>query len=884
MSEEFDATAGQGLSSDETLAGTLASPSRVQAGVEIDRGATIGRYVVLSKLGAGAMGVVLAAYDPELDRKVALKLLRAAGDDKARSRLQREAQALAKLDHRNVVGVHDVGIHDEQLFVAMEFVEGRTLGAWMRALPSSGRPPPWREVVRVFTEAGRGLAAAHEAGLVHRDFKPENVMISSDGRVRVMDFGLARVIGEDSPAEPRAPEQHGPLLSTLTQTGALLGTPAYMASEQFQGLPADAHSDQFGFCVALYEALYGQRPFLGKSLAELIHALESERIEPAPRETNVPSWLRKVVVRGLAKSRAQRWPSMQALLDALADDPAVRRRKWWVAAGVVALLALATWAVLTAVQRDAATCTDMADKLAGTWDAARRDEVQAALLGTSLGHAGDTWERVAARLDDYADAWVAARVDACEATHRGEQSGELLDRRMACLDEHLGRLRATVDELAQADATLLGRAVQMVSSLPAIERCADASTLMAKVAPPEDPSVRERVAELDEQLLVARAKYDAGRYDAALVLVDAVSLDANELGYEPLQARAWLLQATLQTSTGNYAAAVATFERAYAAALAQRMADESAQAAAWLVYVVGYDLGRPEDGRRWAIDAEPLSRADGSEAARASYFESMSAVAEIEGKLGEARDHQARALALLEAVHGPNHLKLAALLNNAGIVADLQGELVQARHYYQRALSIREREQGKGHPLVGNTLANLAGISYLEDKFVEARRDYERAIEIQEAALGPEHPHVADALNGLGAVARAEGKLDEARRLYLRALPILERAQGPEHPDVTNVVSNLGTLAVVEGKFDEAVPYLERSLSSRVAQAAGPAPLAEARFALAGALWSASAEAGGDRLRARELAEQARSGYAELGEASAEPLREVEVWLAQTQE
>jgi tetratricopeptide (TPR) repeat protein/predicted Ser/Thr protein kinase len=880
VSDEVDGSSGEFLATDETLSGTLAHASRAPVGAAIDRGAAIGRYVVLSKLGAGAMGVVLAAYDPELDRKVALKLLRAAGDDKARARLQREAQALAKLDHHNVVAVHDVGVHDEQLFVAMEFVEGQTLGAWMR---SSKRPHPWPEVVRVFAEAGRGLAAAHGAGLVHRDFKPDNVMISSDGRVRVMDFGLARAIGEDPGAEAPAPEQHNPVRLGLTQTGALLGTPAYMAPEQFVGVPADAHSDQFGFCVALYEALYGQRPFRGSTLGELIYAIESERIE-SPWDTSVPSWLRKVVLRGVAKTPAQRWPSMQALLEALTDDPAVRRRKWWAVAAVVGLLGGAAWALFAAVQREAQTCTGMDDKLVGSWDVARRAEVEAALLGTSLGHARDTWERVAWRLDDYADAWVAARVDACEASHRGEQSGELLDRRMACLDDRLRQLQATVDELAHADATVLGRAVQMVSGLPQVERCADAEALMAEVPPPEDPSVRERVAALDEQLVVAQVKHEAGKYDTALEIVDAVTVEAEALGYEPLQVRAWLLQGSLQISTGEYAAAEATFVRAYDGALAKRMINEAAQASSWLLYVVGYHLGRPADARRWAVDADPLSRATDSNETRSSYFESLSAVAEMEGNFDEAREHEERALALLEAAHGPDHLALASLLNNLGIVADLQGDLAQARHYYERGLAIREREQGPHHPLVGTCLANLAGIAFVEGKLPEARRDFERAVAIQEAALGREHPDLADALNGLGIVARTEGKYDEARRLYLRALPILERAHGLEHPDVGNLVANLGNLAMSQDKIAEAIPYFERTLAIRIASKAGPQLLAEARFALAQALWWASPEAGGDRVRARELAEQAGSNYAELGEASAESLRDVEVWLAKGDE
>ena len=292
-----------------------------------ERGGLIGRYMVISQLGAGAMGIVIAAFDPELDRKVALKLLKVRDDGlvrTARKRLQREAQSLAKLAHPNVVAVHDVGVYAGQLFVAMEFVEGQTLSEWMR---EAVQPRPWQQVLEVFMAAGRGLTAAHENGLIHRDFKPDNVMIGADGRVRVMDFGLAR--GDEAPTG----EERAELIAMktpveqLTRTGALMGTPGYMALEQFEGGTIDARCDQFGFCVALYEALYGERPFEGESIGQLVTALIDGEIKAPPRGTKVPAWLREVVRRGLAKDPQARHPSMQALLDALADDPVTRWRR-----------------------------------------------------------------------------------------------------------------------------------------------------------------------------------------------------------------------------------------------------------------------------------------------------------------------------------------------------------------------------------------------------------------------------------------------------------------------------------------------------------------------------------------------------------------------------
>lgn len=304
-------------------------------------GATVGRYLVVERLGAGAMGVVYAAYDPKLDRKVALKLLRPrAGGDPARrtARLEREAQGLAKLSHPNVVGIFDVGVHDGQVFLAMEFLGGGTLRAWLESLPRRS----WREILAVFVAVGRGLAAAHSEGLIHRDFKPDNVLLDKAGNPKVVDFGLVRLMGErtdgdDSDGHEAGRDPAAP--SGLTRTGAMTGTPAYMAAEQFLGRPVDARTDQFAFCVSLYEALLGERPFAGQTVLQLADAVTTNKLRDAPREAAAPAWLRKVVARGLGSNPDTRWPSMAALIEALGDDPAVRARRRWVSGAIVAVVA-----------------------------------------------------------------------------------------------------------------------------------------------------------------------------------------------------------------------------------------------------------------------------------------------------------------------------------------------------------------------------------------------------------------------------------------------------------------------------------------------------------------------------------------------------------------
>ena len=300
------------------------------------RGAYIGPFLVLGPLGAGGMGVVVSAYDPDLDRKVAIKLLRADGGGEGpaaterRARLVREAQAMAKLSHPNIVTVHQVGTSGDQVFVVMEHIDGGTLRAWLAAKTRS-----WREVREMFERAGRGLAAAHAAGIVHRDLKPENVMVGSDGRVRVTDFGLARA----SPSPSHSGTSPNP---SITAAGALLGTPRYMAPEQHDGKPVDARADQFAFCVALYEALFGTMPFAGNTAAALAAAVRRGQVRD-PKGGECPAWLRRAVLRGLRPEPDERYPGMAELLADLGRDRVVARRRALLAAalGVAAIAGIA---------------------------------------------------------------------------------------------------------------------------------------------------------------------------------------------------------------------------------------------------------------------------------------------------------------------------------------------------------------------------------------------------------------------------------------------------------------------------------------------------------------------------------------------------------------
>ncbi len=526
----------------------------------------IGRFTVLRRLGAGAMGLVYSAYDGELDRKVAIKVLhqRLHGDAQVQSRMLREAQALAKLSHPNVVAIYEVGWFGHTLFLAMEFIEGRTIRQWLREAPRS-----WREVLQVYLDAGRGLAAAHAAGMVHRDLKPDNILVGNDGRVRVVDFGLAR---RSSAEPPRTRE--GPPTSTLsgldltyTVAGSLVGTPAYMPLEQLELGEVDARSDLFSFCVSLYEGLYGKRPFDGADLGSLRAAILSGTLSVTSRD--VPTRVRKVLVRGLAADRKDRPQSMDDLLAQLRAALERPRRIRLAALGTLTIASLAFgFVTASTLQRDTtAVCTGAPARLVDVWDAQVRTDLQRAILDSGLSYAPDTWTRLSARLDDYASAWTAMHAEACLAHHRGEQSAELLDRRMTCLDDRLIELRALVDVLRTAERTAIERAVQSSEALSSLDNCVDSALLMAQ-SPPSSPEVAASAAALRERLARSKAEESAGHYPVAVAQVEAVVTDADTLGYPPVLAAALHRRSSIQERMGEYQAAEASGFAALAAAAA----------------------------------------------------------------------------------------------------------------------------------------------------------------------------------------------------------------------------------------------------------------------------------------------------------------------------
>ncbi|MDC0713501.1 serine/threonine-protein kinase [Stigmatella sp. ncwal1] len=783
-------------------------------------GSTLSRYVVLERIGQGAMGVVYAARDPELDRRVALKVLRPDGRqvEELRRRLLREAQALARLSDPHVIAVHDVGTCGEGVFLTMDLVEGATLAEWLR------QPRSWREVLRVFRDAGRGLAAAHAAGLVHRDFKPANVLVGRDGRVRVTDFGLASSRDEPEPPPGEAArKQEG--CAALTRTGALLGTPAYMAPELMEGRSADALSDQFSFCVALYEALYGVRPFEGRSLEELGQAAREGRVRRAGGATRVPGWVRRVVLRGLRPRPEERFSSMEALLEAVRASRSRHARAWTV--GAVALAGLLGMGVeYEVVHRREAHCRQEVERLGAAWSPGRRERTREAFLATRTPYALSTWEQASTALEAYAARWRTLRAEAClqEDSSLGSPS-----QMAVCLDARLWRLASVAEVLERADAETVQHAQQLVASLEGLAECKEAPVLSLRPQPPE--ALRPRVNAARRKLTEAQARLDAGRYSEGLAVTAALLQEVPGLDYRPLEAEVLVVHGQLQGLEGALKEAEESFYRALWAAEAGRDDEMAARVWIFLIWIVGEQGGRTDDTERVAQHARAAVSRLGQErfpAIASDLSLRLGVMLLNRGLLEQADGEFSRGLVLSRESQGSDSLRTSYFVSSLGRVRSRQGRHAEALALYRQAEDMRERLWGREHPALALNLNNIAIALLALGQREEALAAWHRSLMLLEASRPPEHPSFAAPLTNLAAVQRSLGQLEEARRSLERALVIVEHSKGKDHPRTASVLSELGKVAQDSHRLDEALAYQQEALR-RVQRALGQdTPLAAA--------------------------------------------------------
>ncbi|HMY20329.1 MAG TPA: serine/threonine-protein kinase, partial [Polyangium sp.] len=481
------------------------------------------RYVVLEVIGIGGMGIVYAAYDRRLDRKIALKMLRPSIS--AQDRLVKEAQNLARLSHPNVVVVHDVGQFMGQTYMAMEYVDGLNLRKWKEI-----ERPSAERILDVYLKAARGLAAAHAAGLVHRDVKPENIVLGHDDRVRVVDFGLADV---EHPGEDEA----GVTGSAGASHGKLEGTALYMAPELYRGQVADARSDQFGFCVALHEALFGQHPFRFTRLQELSEAMQLGHFRELPRDRRVDRALRAVLLRGLSADPAARYESVDALCKAL--QHAMQRKRRRIIAAISVFCTVLVCAALVALGRTptpSPPCADSERLLADIWNASKREQLARVFGETKLVYADSAATTVNTALDRFAKRWTDAHAETCRATRvYHEQSEEVMDLRMACLDRRRIEFRIMTERLLTPNAATVEKAAEAAHLLPSPEWC-DKAHVQSEQVPPPNADVAEQVRALQLRLASVETMIRLGHEVEAFQMANQLAEEAEKLQYAPLQA------------------------------------------------------------------------------------------------------------------------------------------------------------------------------------------------------------------------------------------------------------------------------------------------------------------------------------------------------------
>ncbi len=831
LSGDVTDTLYEASSAERTSASTLA------------RGESIARYLLLERVGAGGMGgVVWAAYDPKLDRRIALKLLHPRRTERPseepRARLIREAQAMARLSHPNVIAVHDVGQHDGQVFLAMEFVEGQTLARWLTSNPRRA----WREIVAMFVQAGRGLAAAHRAGLVHRDFKPDNVLIGTDERARVTDFGLARSIEietletdrESSPTRTltNSGAQIGSRSSSshaLTQTGTLLGTPAYMAPEQFGSGRFDERSDQFSFCVALWEALYGQRPFTGRTLAQLSEAVMAGQIVSPPSDARVPGWLERAMRRGLATASGDRWPDIAALLHVLEHDNSRNWRRGALGIGLVSVAVLAAGPILIGPTESEPPrlCSDAEARLVGIWDSDVRNRLEPIVLAATRERGPSEWLRIGVGLHGYAHEWQAMYVDACEATHvRGEQSAELLDRRMQCLDERRESLHAAVELLGAGEQLAIEGASKLIAKLPDIESCANRTYLMSRVPIPSDPALAKRVTEIRSATAAAKARVDVGDLIEPIATLEGLLEQAESLDYPPLRAELLTELAFAQSMHEPAPEVRERLELAVVESIRTGQDTYAARAGAELIYVVGDRLRDPAGGLRWAALVRAWhDRTDADANARALALMSEGFVLNVAERPDEAKTILFEALALLgldDSLDGVEQLEprdqLVAVYAIAGLatVAFQTNDIRRASELFVIQLRVLPSLFASDHDQVQHAKVNLAMAQMILGSWAEARALLDEVVEIDASAKLPIDPtHESGSTRALALLAElhlvwseqlAEGPA-RAQQLELAQRCTSELGERGELGEIGTRVrqrANLARLDRIAGNLDRA--------------------------------------------------------------------------------
>ncbi|MBK8239619.1 MAG: serine/threonine protein kinase [Deltaproteobacteria bacterium] len=763
-------------------------------------GERLGRYRLLERVGRGGMGVVWTAYDPDLDRRVALKLLRCGDDERnggARRLIVHEAKAMARLADPHVVAVHDVGIARGRIFVAMEYVDGCTLAAWLR------EEHPRTQVLEVFLDAARGLAAAHAAGIVHGDFKPDNVLVDRRGRVRVADFGLSRAVPATAPDDVTS--------GGATPVPGFIGTPLFMAPEQFAGLPPDARSDQFAFCVALWTAVFGARPFVGTSVVELAASVTAGALVEPPAVPRVPRGLRRALRRGLAVDPAWRHADMHALIAALRASISRRVTLPW----VVGLAACATPVTLWwASTRDDDACVSP-PWLEQVFTPQDRERIAAHAHEVATGD-GVAIERLGAAIETFHGRLRAAHRRSCEAAASSQDAGH--ERRVACL-------RAAASATAPLVAVALSespvehwRALAVVDSALEVVECEDPQRLAEALPWPHDPMLRE--AALRNSTLLVEAELLlrlASLHDVESLT--ALVLDASEgPAFTAQRAAALRLRAVARERRGD-GDGRGLLEEALALALDAGDDREAFDSLRELVFSEGARHARIAEAETYARVADALAdRAGRGDRGRAIVLQNLGSGRTAAGDARGAVNALQRAVELRTQAGDLESAAGASLLLAVGLAREQLDELDAAVPYYVRAQRAWEQSLGADHPHVGMALEYLGIVQRKLGRLDDAAASLRASLSVREAAFGARHIDTANSMHALATVEIERGDLSAARRHLVASIEVM-RGNTTSAVALAVALGNLGevelragALTAAQTAFDEALAVAERQL------------------------------------------------------------------------
>lgn len=710
-----------------------ASASQEVTSERLRQGETVGRYVVIRLLGSGGTADVYAAYDPELDRKVALKLWRPGALMGGDEQLLTEAKVMARLNHPNVVTVHDAGRLVGRVFLAMELVDGRTLADWLPQAQSV------REIVEVFAALGRGLAAAHTAGVVHRDFKPANTLLGIDGRARVADFGLA-LTGKGKPE--------------------VAGTLRYIAPEVMRGEPADARSDQFSFCASLSEAVEGRR---------------------------APRWLQAVLERGKADDPQRRFSSMDELVAELTRDrfKTARRVFYGVLPLTVLAAALGAW-TLSNERR----CHKGATRGAEVWSEAGHAKVKAAFEATGLPFAATAADGAIRALDRWRGEWAAAADQACAQRDRSGEAAYA--RQTLCLESRLDEARALVDLFSAPDSETVSRAMDTAADLSSAGSClvVQASAVRADA---------RALAAAQAIAAQARVWFEAGQQTKALARAKEAVAAATPLGSRALTAQAQLvLGMALAREGDDEGARTALFDAAIAA---EASGEDSLAMRAWGQLAVAVAEREPSAhaGESWGrLARAALDRAGGGALLEAELDDDLLAVARAESRTADVLRLAQKCLALRQQVLGPEHALVGRAQLLLGMALHGVGRTQEAEPLLAEARTRVEKAYGRQHPQVAQ-VANAQGLIALRLwKLSESKRLYSEGLAIAEA-LRKDGSQVAIMLDSLGNVETTLGEYGPAREHLSRALELKRALPRPEHPSLASSLLSMAALELAAG-------------------------------------------------------------------------------------